>query len=104
MSGVSKSSSRIELLVDADSSSIEVIRAAIRTLEQDGRWEVRTTLFIPPKRVRNQTWAKFIEEPRINFEAVCRRSIEQAKEPTDEAIVQAMHELSSLSDAPLWLC
>lgn len=39
-------------------------------------------------------------ETGINFEAVCRRSIEQAKEPTDEAIVQAMHELSSLSDAP----
>eukprot|EP00438_Fugacium_kawagutii_P026761 Skav216451 [mRNA] locus=scaffold50:666995:683327:- [translate_table: standard] len=90
-------SSRIELLVDADSASIELIRAGIRSLEQDGKRQVVTTLFIPPGRLRNKDWAKFIQEPGIKYEAVDRRAVEQMREPTDEAILKAMFKRSSRS-------
>ena len=57
--------------IPAASSSDQVSRSAIGTLEQDGRamaggrFAVRTTLFIPPKRLRNQTWTKFIDAPAL---------------------------------------
>lgn len=91
-------SSRIELLVDADAFNIEMIRSAISSLEQGCRYQVHTTLFLEPGRLQNKTWAKFLREPGIGFQAVHRRSVELEREPNDEAIVHAMGKLSGRSD------
>ena len=89
-------SSRIELLVDGDSFSIDMVRSAMNSLE-DARHQVHTTLFAQPERLQNKTWAKFISEPHVSFQAVHRRSVELGREPNDEAIVNTMRKLSLLS-------
>lgn len=85
--------------MDADSASIELIRAGIQSLEQGDKREVVTTLFIPPVRLRNKVWAKFIQEPGIKYEAVHRRSLEKMREPVDEAIVRTMFKRSNCSSS-----
>ena len=90
-------SSRIELLVDADTFSVEMIRSAIIRLNQD-RYQVHTTLFVEPGRLENKMWAAFMKEPGIRFQTIPRHSVAIGSEPNDEAIVHAMQELSRLPD------
>ena len=96
-------SSRMELLVDGDVFSIDIIRSAISSLEQDGRHKVRTTLFVQPGRLLNKSWAKFGREPGITIRAVHRRSVELGREPADEAIEKAMRKMSGSSAVGLAL-
>ena len=90
-------SSRLELLVDGDVFSIQLIRSAISRLEQESRHKVRTTLFMEPERLQNKKWAEFVGESGVTFQAVGRRSVELGREPNDEAIVDAMQKLSGVS-------
>lgn len=85
-----------ELLVDADSHSIDQIRQAISLLnERDS--QVRTTLFAPPRRVENKRWSDFVKEPGVVFEPVLR-SLDHTAEPNDETIEKTMRTLAARED------
>ncbi|CAK8987442.1 Phosphopantothenate--cysteine ligase 1 [Durusdinium trenchii] len=85
-----RASSRTELLVDADSSSIEEIEQAISLLEAQGH-AVKTTIFAEPERRENRNWTEFLLKPNVSFEAVGRY---QKADPNDEAIECFMRKLS----------
>lgn len=85
-----------ELLVDADSHSIDLIRQAISLLnERDS--QVQTTLFAPPRRVENERWNEFVKEPGVVFSPV-HRSVEHSAEPNDEAIEMTMRAFAAKED------
>lgn len=85
-----------ELLVDADSHSIDLIRQAISLLnERDS--QVQTTLFAPPRRVENERWSEFVKEPGVVFSPV-HRSVEHSAEPNDEAIEMTMRAFAAKED------
>lgn len=89
-------SSRIELLVDADQSSIEDIRQAIRRLKVEGPGKIRTTIFAAPGRIENKKWCRFLREPGIKLQPVPRASSTATAEPNDDAIVSAMRKLAKV--------
>ena len=89
-------SPRTELLVDGDSFSIGDIKRAIYLLKQQGR-QVQTKVFTWPRRTDNKKWAQFLKEPNISFQPV-PRSAGRSHEPTDQAIISAMSQVSSRRD------
>ena len=81
------------LLVDADVHGIDLIRQAIRLLEQRGH-KVRTEVFAPPQRAHNKEWARFLQQDGITLQPVLRSS-NHLREPNDGAILSAMYDLSA---------
>jgi hypothetical protein len=89
-------SGRTQLLVDGDIHSIEQIREAIHFLKAE-RHKVETTLFAAPRRVENNKWCRFMQEPDVMFEPVLR-SDDESSEPNDEAIQIAIQECTVRDD------
>ena len=91
-------SAKIQLLVDADSASIDVIKQGISCLEEEG-YEVDPLLFAPPGRESNRKWKRFISQFGITFREVPRATT-YLNEPNDDAIVSVMMKHGNLSNAP----
>ncbi|CAK9010808.1 Putative sulfite oxidase [Durusdinium trenchii] len=87
---------RTELLVDADSHSIEEVRQAIHCLEDQGR-NVRTAVFAAPGRADKKTWAVFLRNPAVRFRGI-QRTLDGSGEANDEAISLEMQKLSQRRD------
>ena len=88
-------SSKIQLLVDGDSKSQDLIKQAITCLEKEG-YEVHTSLFAAPGREANRKWKQFMCELGINFCPVPRATT-HLNQPNDDAIISAMMKQSSLA-------
>ena len=64
---------RAELLVDADSQSVELVRAAMERLQEEGL-AVRTSIFAAPDLSKNKKWNALFSEPGVDFHGVARNA------------------------------
>ena len=82
-----------ELLVDADTFSIQATRVAIRLLEDSGH-VVNTTIFAPEGRQQNKKWLEFMRESGIGYQPVDKQQTGRLSgEEVDEAITLAVQDL-----------
>eukprot|EP00438_Fugacium_kawagutii_P003678 Skav224248 [mRNA] locus=scaffold939:1520066:1521858:- [translate_table: standard] len=84
---------KTELLVDADSHSVERIKQAMSLLKDEGH-EVETTVFASPRIIENKKWCRLMKAPDITFRPVSR-SNDSLLEPNDEAIRKTMKTISA---------
>ena len=86
---------RTELLVDADTHSINIIQEAIAALEKLGH-NVYTTIYAPRQRQNNKKWTKLLQKPNVAFRPVDRqRQDGWAGEEIDAEIIAAVRHLWS---------
>jgi len=83
--------SRAELLVDADTHSIDAIRSGIEMLKLE-MGAVHTTVFAGPGLSERKKWPKLLQEAGVSFHPVPRSSI-QAEEPNDNVIAASVRKL-----------
>ncbi|CAE7290541.1 unnamed protein product, partial [Symbiodinium microadriaticum] len=83
--------SRAELLVDADTHSIDEIRAGIALLKLE-KEVVHTTVFAAPGFARNKKWQRFFRETKVSFRPVRRSSILR-DEANDDAIIARVRKM-----------
>ena len=80
-----------ELLVDADTHSIDEIRSGIELLRLE-MGTVHTTIFAAPGLSQNTKWQKLFQEAGVSFRPVPRSSIHSG-EPNDDAIMASIRQL-----------
>ena len=91
-------SPNVELLVDADTHSLEQIRNGIAIMtEKYGA--VRTSIFAAPGREENRRCRELFNHPGINFRPVSRRGTQSGGEANDGRIVAEMQRLAASRSA-----
>ncbi|CAE7762281.1 unnamed protein product [Symbiodinium sp. CCMP2456] len=81
----------VELLVDADTHSIDEIRAGIDLLKLE-KEVVRTTVFAAPGFARNKKWQRLFRETNVSFHPVPRSSMHR-DEANDDAIIARVRKM-----------
>ena len=82
---------RTELLVDADTHSINIVQKAISLLKEDGQ-VVNTTIYAPKQRKQNKKWYHFVQKSDMGFRAV-KREDGRSGEEVDAAIIRSVRDL-----------